>query len=238
MSGGSINSGMISHSTDPFPYWIIDDFLPTEMAQDAYTYFFDGEGKWTRRHHLYSRHKETRTTGLSWPVEQALRHLESPIVMATLTKLTGIGPLSSDPDRFGGGQHVTYEGGSLGIHADFTHHPTTGMRRALNLLLYLNKTVLLGAALELWDKEVKQCVKRIEPTFNKAVIFATSPTSFHGHPEPLMTRERRSLACYYYVPETYTPFDWSRVLRTTDYRPRPWEYGLRLRRWVSKLVKG
>ncbi len=62
-------------------------------------------------------------------------------------------------------------------------------------------------------------------------------------------QERLSLACYYYVPSwepvnnpdpiaTKMRYVGGPVLKTTDYRPRPWEYGLRLRKWVSKMVKG
>jgi Rps23 Pro-64 3,4-dihydroxylase Tpa1-like proline 4-hydroxylase len=226
-----------THSPIPFEHWIIDDFLPSQMAEDAYDNFFDGDGAWTRRHHLYSRHKETRVQGLSWPVEDALQALEGVGMREYLRTLTGVGPLFSDKDRFGGGQHVIRKGGKLGIHADFTHHPTSGMRRALNLLLYLNKPGdAVGGELELWTADVKRCLVRVAPVFNRAVIFKTSATSFHGHPEPLLDGVRRSLAVYYYVQDAPgSVHDW---LRTTHYHPRPWEYGLRLRKWLSKVVKG
>lgn len=224
---------MTSYSATPFRHWIVDDFLPAEMAEDAHTYFFDGEGEWTRRHHLYSRHKETRTSQLAWPVEQALRRLESEEMRVYLQQLTGIGPLFSDAERFGGGQHVIWSRGKLGIHADFTHHPRTMQRRALNLLLYLNKDKQEGGWLELWDKEMRACQVRIEPTFNRAVIFATSTTSYHGHPDPLPRGPRCSLAVYYYVNNPLGGW-----LPTTDYRPRPHERLLRLRRRLRILLKG
>jgi hypothetical protein len=81
---------------------------------------------------------------------------------------------------------------------------------------------------------MRQCVTRVEPIFNRAVAFKTSDTSYHGHPDPLRGAERRSLAVYYYRDDPMRkPF-----LPTTDYRPRPWEYGLRARRWLAQLVKG
>ena len=66
--------------------------------------------------------------------------------------------------------------------------------------------------------------------------------------DPPVQVERRSLAAYYYV-DCYvaqhppaTPYAYiganNDYLKTTDYRPRPWEYGLRLRRWASKRIKG
>ena len=43
----------------------------------------------------------------------------------------------------------------------------------------------LEDVLELWDKQMKKCVKKIAPLFNRAVIFSTDDTSYHGHPDPL-----------------------------------------------------
>lgn len=253
---------MITHSTDPFPHWVIDDFLPEELALDAWSHFHavsHDDSPWTKRHHLYSRNKYTRTHNLPKPVEHALTLLESEGMRHYLEKLTGVGPLLSDPDRFGGGQHVTLYGGKLGIHADFTHHPKTGLRRALNLLLYLNYLKrsdppsyaedLASSSLELWDTKMTRCVVTIPPVFNRAVIFKTSTTSFHGHPEPskydgthdvneFLSEGRMSLAVYYYVKDEPGSYHFVPRLKYTDYRPRPWEYGLRARRWLSKLVKG
>ena len=224
-----------TYAKDPFEHWVLDDFLPPEQAWEAYTHFYDGDGAWTHRNHLYCRNKETRTHGLHERVERVLTTLEGPTLRQYFSHLTDLPALSYDWDRFGGGQHVIRRDGFLGIHADFTHHPTTGMRRALNVLLYLNAHWKAGdgGELELWAPDMSRCVRRVEPVFNRAVVFKTSLTSFHGHPEPLQAEERRSLAVYYYVAENTGP-----NLRTTDYRPRPWEYGLRLRRWLSTHIKG
>ena len=229
------------YSDNPFQHWVIDDWLPEDMAQHAYDHWYEGDGAWTVRHHLYSRHKKTRTHGCGPDVEYALCALESPGMLAYVSALTGVTGLHSDFLRYGGGQHVTAPGGSLGIHADFTHSPTTGMRRALNVLVYLNRETSMSGALQLWDAEVTECRATVLPAWNRAVIFKTSRTSFHGHPDPLDGPERRSLAAYYYVTEYSYPTSLayqSRYLKTTDYRPRPWEYKLRLRRWLSRRIKG
>jgi hypothetical protein len=45
------------------------------------------------------------------------------------------------------------------------------------------------------------CEAKIMPYFNRCVIFSTTSTSFHGHPEPLNCPEgetRKSMALYYY----------------------------------------
>jgi hypothetical protein len=43
--------------------------------------------------------------------------------------------------------------------------------------------------------------QRIDPVFNRTVIFSTADKSYHGHPDPLRCpegRTRRSMATYYY----------------------------------------
>lgn len=234
---------MVTYDAAPYQHWVIEDLLPVDLAERVHEHFLVSGGAWTRRHHLYCRHKFTRTEGLPEPVEQALQLLEGERMRHWLAQLTGSGPLTADPARFGGGQHATHSTGRLGIHADFTHHPITGMRRALNLLVYLNPDPPRGGDLELWSADMRRCVKAIRPLFNRAVLFATSPTTYHGHPDPLPWTSaayytgiaaRLSLAVYYYVPAT--PEDVH--LRTTDYRPRPWEYHLRLRRFARRWVKG
>lgn len=65
---------------------------------------------------------------------------------------------------------------------------------------------------------MKRCEKAISPVGNRAVIFNTDPSSFHGHPEPLRCppgTTRRSLALYYFTIEQGT------LVRSTEYRARP-----------------
>src|SRR5436305_5561679 len=48
------------------------------------------------------------------------------------------------------------------------------------------------------------CEERVMPYFNRCVVFSTTSTSFHGHPEPLACpedRTRKSMALYYYSKE-------------------------------------
>ena len=58
-----------------------------------------------------------------------------------------------------------------------------------------------GGGIEFWSKDLKNCVVREIPIFNKVVIFSTTSDSFHGHPDPLKCPEnmsRKSIALYYY----------------------------------------
>lgn len=116
----------------------------------------------------------------------------------SLSVLFGIEDLTMQ--TVGGGYHMIPPGGRLDIHADF-NRGDRGLYRRLNLLIFLNDgwTAADGGALELWD-DTGPVVEAL-PVLNRTVIFATSSTSFHGHPDPLPgPRWRKSLAVYYFAP--------------------------------------
>ena len=92
----------------------------------------------------------------------------------------------------------------MGVHVDFNKHGRYQLDRRLNLLLYLNKDWQedYGGHFELWDRDMKNCVQKVLPVFNRVAIFSTTEHSWHGHPDPLNCpedRSRKSLALYYYT---------------------------------------
>lgn len=141
--------------------------------------------------------------------------------------------LVSDPHFCGGGLHEIKSGGLLKIHADFCRHGETGLDRRINLLIYLNKNwdEEFGGHLQLWDKEMRACAKKILPVFNRVVIFNTTDFTFHGHPDPVTCppgRSRKSLALYYYSngrpKHELRPSHWN---QSTLFKERPGEDFLR-----------
>lgn len=109
------------------------------------------------------------------------------------------------------------------MHVDFSHHPSNGLYRRLNLLIYLNKEWKeeYGGHFELWTPDIKRCVRRILPIFNRCVVFATSSRSYHGHPEPLSCppeEARKSLALYYF---TRSGPDGDESIHNTTFVSRP-----------------
>lgn len=135
---------------------------------------------------------------------QLVHFLNSQPFLEFLSNLTGIPNLLPDPYFEGGGFHQIKPGGYLKIHADFNKHRLTGLDRRLNVLVYLNEDwdESYGGHFELWDTEMKGCVKKVLPIFNRMAMFSTTDFSYHGHPDPLTCppdRSRRSLALYYYT---------------------------------------
>jgi hypothetical protein len=135
---------------------------------------------------------------------QFFAEINSDRFLGYMKGITGIDPLYADPDLFGGGLHQTRNGGFLNVHTDFNYHPKTEKHRRLNLLLYLNPVWRdeWNGHIELWDEGLKRPVFRAAPLMNRALLFETSETSYHGHPEPMKLPPgvtRQSLAAYYYA---------------------------------------
>lgn len=121
-----------------------------------------------------------------------------------LTSITGIKGLVADPALIGGGYHEIPPGGKLGMHIDFAKHSQSSLYRRVNVLLYLNKGWRDTWGGELILMNEARAEKRIKPHFGRMVIFSTTESSWHGHPEPLSCppgASRKSIALYYYTVE-------------------------------------
>lgn len=142
---------------------------------------------------------------------------------SSLSSLTGIPGLISDPYLAGGGQHQTGRGGRLKVHSDFNVHPSLNLTRRLNMIVYLNDDwdEQWGGGLQLWDERMTRATVTVPPTIGTLVIFTCTDTSFHGLPDPLTCppeRFRRSLAFYYFTADGETP-----APRSTLWKERPGE---------------
>jgi len=212
-------------TASPFPHIVIDDFLPAELLKEVLADFPSTEGKaFFDRDQERFKFQLSPNESSSATVRNLFAELNGQAFLAFLEEMTGIPGLISDPHFVGGGLHETKTGGHLGIHADFNIHEQLKLERKLNLLIYLNEDwpEEFGGALELWDRSMRACEKKVAPLFGRAVIFNTALDSFHGHPDPLACppdRSRRSIATYYYAAHE----DGLTALprRNTNFRPRP-----------------
>ena len=226
-------------AAEPFPHAVLDDFLVPAAARRALDDFPSlADGEWLHHVHVNER-KFGRPDRASYGphVGAAVDELNSPRFVALLERLTGIRGLFADSSFQGGGLHQSARGGFLNIHADFTVHPRhRDWRRRVNVLVYLNEDWpdAYGGHLELWDRDVTACARRVAPTFNRAVIFNTDRDSFHGHPEPLTCpddRTRKSIALYYFTRDDARVFT-----RSTEYRARPGDGPRRALIYADKMA--
>lgn len=211
---------------EPFPHILLDNFLPEEILRSIIASFDSLESEhWRRFDHTNSVKRGCPDEGvMPTPLRTLFRQLNSAPFLLFLQALSGIEGLVGDPHLVGGGLHEIERGGFLKIHADFNFHKKLHLSRRLNVLIYLNEDwhEEYGGHLELWDREMQSCVRRILPVSNRCVVFATDDESYHGHPEPLTCppdRVRKSIATYYYT----SPASKDRLIvpHATLYQRRP-----------------
>ena len=129
----------------------------------------------------------------------------------TISKNVGVN-LYQDPGLHGGGWHIHGPGGNLNPHLDYSIHPKVALQRKINIIIYLASDLMdvHGGHLGLWEHDLEdnapgKLIERIQPKFNRAVIFDTTQNSWHGMCEPLVQPDgiyRKSLAIYYLTDPT------------------------------------
>lgn len=192
----------------PFPHVFIDNFLENNSADYIYNNFPTMEKMPNIFKEPMSYKGQLSDIDGKWPIFSKLfNYLQSKDFREYLSRLTGIPDLLPDPILAGGGLHQSPKSGFLDIHVDANFHPLDkSMHRRINLIIYFNKNWNKdwGGNLELWsDRENKpdEMISYIEPIFNRAAIFSTTRTSWHGvSPVNCPSNEsRKSIALYYYT---------------------------------------
>ena len=190
----------------PFPHAVIDDFLPDDMAEEAFLAFPNADDPIWREHgkdfsgdgHARKMHMGKRDA-MPEALQRVVDLVNSPAAIDKLKALTGFDDLMPDPDLYGGGITLMPAGGYLDRHLDFNFAQHLGAYRTLNLIVYLNPGWQEGdgGELELWADG--KCAKRIEPLQNRAVIFTTTDQALHGVAP--CVKDRRALNFYFYRKE-------------------------------------
>jgi len=193
---------------DPYKHCIIDNFLDEKTFEDIYNAYPDIK---TSKWHIYNNPIE-----IKWALDdfknlptyqKLINFLQSEETLKLFKSIVDIENLENDQHLHGAGIHCHPKGGKLDVHLDYSIHPISGKERRLNLIIYLNKhwEEEWNGALELWkpyenDKNPKECIKKIYPIYNRAVLFQTNNISLHGLPEIIKCPEnefRKSFAIYY-----------------------------------------
>jgi Rps23 Pro-64 3,4-dihydroxylase Tpa1-like proline 4-hydroxylase len=190
-------------SATPFHHLVLDDVFPAELLRGVIADFAEVKhnGKY------YDATTQLKYSCDDWDLFPAntnefVSYLNNGTFVRFMASVTGIPELTSDPYLHGGGMHETFPGGFLKMHTDFNFHKILKLDRRINALLYLNEgwQPSWGGELVLSDKSMAIPI-RIEPLFNRIVIFNTNDHSFHGQPDPHTFpagSSRKSIAMYYY----------------------------------------
>lgn len=196
----------------PYPCAVIDDFLPADIAESAYLAFPPStDPTWARYGREYINEGNGRKFEMSCraamprPLQLVVDLVHGATFHKQLCDLTGFSDLIADPTLMGGGLNLAEGGGYLRVHADFNFNNDLSAYRTINVLLYFNKhwQEEFGGTLELWERDLSRCAKKVIPYFNRAVIFTTFSDAYHGV-SPVHAPAgfaRRSMNFYFYRKE-------------------------------------
>jgi Rps23 Pro-64 3,4-dihydroxylase Tpa1-like proline 4-hydroxylase len=194
-------------NNSPFPSIVFQNFFDEDYLNQVLSDFpdlskIDSSQKYMNKNEI--KYANNNYKNFPESIRNFFDFLNSEYYLNFLQKLTSVKEkLVSDSQLNGGGLHEIKKGGKLKIHTDFSRHPSLELDRRINSLIYLNKNWKeeYGGYLELWDKDMLECKKKILPEFNKMVIFSTNDFSNHGHPDPVscpVHQSRKSIALYYF----------------------------------------
>lgn len=219
-------------SAAPFRHLVIDEFLTDDVCRELMAEFpaFDRQHARNELGEVGGKAVFQNLPKLGSAYGRLDAMLRSPEFLSFMGQITGIPGLIYDPKYVGGGTHENLHGQELDPHVDFNYHPDTGLHRRLNLILFLNPEWReeWGGALELhvnpWLPPEEDRTQAIVPIANRAVIFETTESSWHGFkriqlPADKKHLSRRSVAVYYYT--TGRPAAELAPNHSTVYVPRP-----------------
>lgn len=205
----------INYLNNPYPHCIIDNFFDAKTADVLHENILslnldNADTKFVQKSkHEYNKYTFNKIENQPVQLRDVFMYLNSKEFISQIEKLTGISHIvHGDFKLRGAGIHIIKKGGYLNMHTDFNSYKTEKhgkLYRRLNLLVYMNKdwkSEYKGDLLMYHPKDMTN-VKRIQPIFNRGVIFNTTDESIHGHPEILNVPNsdiyRKSIAVYYYT---------------------------------------
>jgi Rps23 Pro-64 3,4-dihydroxylase Tpa1-like proline 4-hydroxylase len=201
----------INYFTQPYKHLVIDNFFEKDLADICLKNFPNTScSSWdiSDDKDIEIKYRSTWNSEFDIPegIVDAIRIMNGADFLRSISDLFQIKKLIPDPYYSGGGLNITKRGGLLGVHVDGNYHDATGLNRRINALLYLNPgwQTNWGGEFGVYDENGVNCLKKIEPLFNRLIVFDTHDKSWHGLPDPVNFPEdvpRRSILLYYYTKE-------------------------------------
>ena len=201
----------IEYFEEQFKHIVIDNFFPEELADICLSKFPElDHPSWEHANDkdIEVKYRTTWKSEFDIPegIVDAVRILNSSIVLKAIGDRVFIPKLVPDAYFTGGGLNATMPGGLLDVHVDGNYHDATGLNRRMNVLVYLNKgwQPEYGGEFGAYDNKGKVCLKKIAPLFNRLIIFDSHDFSYHGLPDPIAFpagTSRKSIILYYYTVE-------------------------------------
>jgi Rps23 Pro-64 3,4-dihydroxylase Tpa1-like proline 4-hydroxylase len=191
----------------PFPHIIIKNFLNSYYAKRIHDDYPTNYSNWDKYlNPIEVKYTYNNVSEMPLQIQKLFELLSSEFLNDSMSKISGIQNLETDPYLHGAGLHVHPKNGRLHLHLDYEKHPLlNNKQRRLNIILYLSKNWKeeWNGHTELWNQS--ECIVKSKVEFNTALIFKTNEVSWHGVPEKIKCPKdvfRKTLAYYYISPLT------------------------------------
>jgi Rps23 Pro-64 3,4-dihydroxylase Tpa1-like proline 4-hydroxylase len=179
--------------TNPYNNYVIDNILSDEFALELQTEIINLDKSLFDRYDNPFENKWTYhdKNNLPFNCNKLFNYLESNEFMVKLSNICGI-KLIKDPTKNFWGIHMYDDKDKLDIHVDAGVHPVNKLKKELTLGIYLSKNwkYEYGGQLEIWkgtNAKLISCERKIEPKFNRLVMFTCDDNAWHGNPCPVNT---------------------------------------------------
>lgn len=198
----------------------VDELLPPKVAEAIYRSFPRPEQmreRKTLREHKYVAAQMDRYDPQA---EAALFAFHDERVIAKVAQITEMAGLHPDAKLYAGGISLMTKGNFLNPHLDNSHNNDRTLYRALNLLYYVSPDWKLdsGGHLELWPDGVRGEPLVFPSLFNRLVVMATGPGSWHSVSRIKQDSRRCCVSNYYFSQQ---PVGGQPYFRVTTFRGRP-----------------
>jgi Rps23 Pro-64 3,4-dihydroxylase Tpa1-like proline 4-hydroxylase len=179
---------------------VVDDLLPGWVARKIFEAFPSVE-RMTAKSTMRERKHVAAQMDLYDPLmEEVVFAFQDPSVLALVARITGLEAMEADENLYAGGISAMIRGSYLRPHLDNSHDADRKRYRVLNLLYYVSPDweESYGGSLQLWDDGPRGPARTICSRFNRLVLMATDPRSWHSVNEIVGNDVRRCVSNYYF----------------------------------------
>lgn len=201
-------------------YFIIDDLLPKNIAEQIHTCFPDLTKTKERKNLREHKHVAYQMNQYHPLLEEVIYAFQDQSVLRTIAEICNIQSLLPDENLFAGGLSLMAKGNYLSPHLDNSHNKDRELWRVLNVLYYAtpNWKDNDGGNLELWPNGLKSKPVSINCKFNRLVVMATHQKSWHSVNKVLTNNVRCCVSNYFFSPKPMLKDD---NFHVTTFRGRP-----------------